>query len=266
MDNIVRAIILGIIQGFSEWLPISSTGHLRLTEYYLGLSLPILFDVILHLGTLVVVFIFFRKDIGNILTSLVHLDVKSESGKLIPLIIVALIPTAILGIVFTFAIPIETFGSSPLLIGVAMIINGTVLYATKKTMDTTDTITNKIALAIGTAQGIALIPGISRSGMTIAIALLIGLKREKAFKFSFLLSIPAVLGALSLTLYQERHALALTGFGTTDIVIGAAIAAVTGYIAIRVLQKTLTDKKFHLFAIYCWTVGIIVAALTVIGI
>jgi undecaprenyl-diphosphatase len=266
LDNLIKAIILGIIQGLSEWLPISSTGHLRLTEYYLGLSLPILFDVTLHIGTLFVVFVFFRKDIKNVLTSLAHLDFKTENGKLIPLIIIALIPTAILGIFFSFIIPIETLAQTPLPIAAALIITGTILYTTKKAPEKTDAITTKTALAIGTAQGIALIPGISRSGTTIAIALLIGLKREKAFTFSFLLSIPAVIGALGLTLYQERHELAVSAFTTPQILIGTIIAAVTGYIAIRILQRALMDRKFHLFAVYCWGIGVVVAVLAIFGI
>ena len=260
MEKLLEAIILGLIQGIAEWLPVSSTGHLRLAEHFMQLSLPILFDVTLHIGTLVVIFIFFRKDIKNILTALVHIDFKSENGRLIPLIIVGTIPTAFIGLVFSDWI--ESTFSNILPIATALIMCGSLLYASKLARENTDTITYQTALIFGTAQGIAIIPGLSRSGTTIAIALLLGLKREKAFRFSFLLSIPAIIGALGLTLYKEREALMQTGFGLTEIAAGAVVAMLVGYVALRVLHKVIENKKFHLFAFYCWVFG---AALLILG-
>ena len=198
----LQAIILGFIQGVTEWLPISSTGHLRIAEGLWGLTLPLLFDVTLHVGTLIIVLLFFRKDIKLVLVALVKGDFKSENGKLIPLIIVGTVPTAVIGVVFSSTI--ETYFNGFLPIAGAFITCGVVLYASKTGMEQKANITYIAALAIGTAQGVALVPGLSRSGLTIATALMLGLRREKAFKFSFLLSVPAVLGALGLTLYEQQ--------------------------------------------------------------
>ena len=112
------------------------------------------------------------------------------------------------------------------------------------------------ALLIGIAQGTALIPSISRSGTTIALALLLGIKREKAFKFSFLLSIPAVMGALGLTLYQQSAALAFAGVGLAEIIVGFVVTVVVSFPALLLLWRILASKKFYVFAFYCWLLGI----------
>jgi undecaprenyl-diphosphatase len=256
----IQAILLGFIQGVTEWLPISSTGHLRITEQLLGLTLPLLFDVILHVGTLAIVLLFFRKDVKAILSALVKGDFKSENGKLIPLIIVGTVPTAVIGVFFSSSI--ETFFSSFLPIAAAFITCGVVLYLSKTGQEQKENVTYMLALAIGTAQGIALIPGISRSGLTIATALLLGVRREKAFKFSFLLSVPAVIGALGLTLYEQHEALTLVGVGWTEILIGITVSLVVSYFALKLLWKALAGKKFHLFAFYCWLIGAILLVLS----
>jgi undecaprenyl-diphosphatase len=255
LDNLLAAILLGIIQGVTEWLPISSTGHLRLTEYYLDLKIPILFDVILHIGTLAVILVFFRSDIRRILSALGRLDFKSEYGQLIPLIVVATIPTALVGLVFGDLI--ESTFQTPVPIAAALILCGTLLYISKKAIEKTDRISYSTALLIGVAQAIAIIPGISRSGITIVAALLVGLKREKAFRFSFLIAVPAIIGALGLTLYKEHAALAESGFGWTEILVGVAAAMVIGYFALKLVQRTLQRKRFYLFALYCWLLGTI---------
>jgi undecaprenyl-diphosphatase len=257
----IQAIILGFIQGVTEWLPISSTGHLRITEQLLGLALPLLFDVTLHVGTLVVILLFFRKDIKLVLAALVKGDFKSENGKLIPLIIVGTVPTALIGVAFTFGNIIETVFSSFLPIAGAFITCGVMLYLSKTGQEQQENITYIAALAIGTAQGIALIPGISRSGLTIATALLLGLRHEKAFKFSFLLSVPAVIGALGLTLYEQHEMLTLVGVGWTEVLVGITVSIVVSYFALKLLWKALAGKKFYLFAFYCWVLGIVLVAL-----
>jgi len=120
-------------------------------------------------------------------------------------------------------------------------------------------------LVIGTAQGIAIIPGISRSGLTIAVALLLGIRREKAFKFSFLLSVPAVIGALGLTFYEQHEALTLAGVGLTEILVGIAVTIVVSFLALKLLWKILAGRKFHLFAFYCWLLGMVLVALSLSG-
>ena len=113
---------------------------------------------------------------------------------------------------------------------------------------------------IGVAQGVAVVPGLSRSGLTITVALLLGVKREKAFKFSFLLSIPAIIGALALTLYEQLGALAASSFGFAETAVGVVVAMVVGYPALKLLWKTVAGRKFHLFAFYCWVLGIFLMA------
>jgi undecaprenyl-diphosphatase len=261
--DLLQAIILGFIQGVTEWLPISSTGHLRITEQLLGLTLPLLFDVTLHVGTMVVILLFFRKSIKLVLAALVKGDFKSENGKLIPLIIVGTLPTALIGLVFSNTI--ETVFSSFLPMAGAFLICGVMLYLSKTGPEQKESITYLTALAIGTAQGIALIPGISRSGLTIATALLLGLTGKKAFKFSFLLSVPAVIGALGLTLYEQHEMLTLVGVGWTEILVGITISIVVSYFALKLLWKAVADKKFYLFAFYCWLIGAILLALSLVN-
>ena len=261
--DLIQTIILGLIQGVTEWLPISSTGHLRLTEHFLDLKVPILFDVLLHAGTLIVTLLFFHKDIKNILVALGKRDFKTENGKLIPLIIVGTIPTALIGLIFGNAI--EALFSNLVPIAGAFVICGVVLYSSKIGNEKKESIGYLEALVIGTAQGIAIIPGISRSGLTIAVALLLGTKREKAFKFSFLLSVPAIIGALGLTLYEQHAALVLAGVGWTEILVGVAVSMVVGYFALNLLRKIIAHKKFYFFAFYCWLLSIVLIALSLSG-
>ncbi|TRO54341.1 undecaprenyl-diphosphate phosphatase [Candidatus Bathyarchaeota archaeon] len=256
----MQAILLGLIQGVTEWLPISSTGHLRLTELLLDIKVPLLFDVTLHIGTLVVVILFFRKDVKAILLALAKRDFKSDNGKLILLIIIGTIPSALIG---GFLVDkIEELFITFLPIAVAFISCGIVLYLSKFGQEQKQDLSYLSAIAIGIAQGIALIPGISRSGLTIATALLLGLKREKAFKFSFLLSVPAVISALGLTLYEQHEALTLIGVGWTEILIGISTSLVISYFALKLLWKTLVGRRFYLFAFYCWLIGALLLLLS----
>jgi len=264
LENLIKAIILGVVQGLTEWLPISSTGHLKLFENLLVFSVPILFDVFLHVGTLIVVLTFFRREIGEILSALVRLDFKTEDGKMIPLIIVGATPTVLIGLVFGETI--ENTFQSLLPIAIAFIVCGLILHAARAGKEKTEKISYSVAIAMGIAQGIAIIPGISRSGATIATALLLGIKREKAFRFSFLLSIPAVMGALALTIGTEFGTLATRGLGWTEILAGAAIAMLTGYFALKLLWKILLMRKLPLFAFYCWLLGAVLIALVTLGI
>ena len=160
-------IILGLIQGLSEWLPISSTAHLRIAEHFLGFSATPLFNVFLHIGTLGVVIFYFRHDIKVILTSLVHRDFHSEYGRFIPLIIVASIPTGIIGILYDLFLgdTYQTF----LIIGVTFLIGATLLYSSKYGKETKTQLSYREVLIMGTAQGAASFPGLSRSGSTVSV-------------------------------------------------------------------------------------------------
>lgn len=254
MDQLIKAIILGVVQGLTEWLPISSTGHLRLLEIFLELEVPVLFDVILHTGTLMVILVFFRKEISNILSALSRLDFKTEHGKMVPLIIIGVIPTIVIGLIFGWSI--ESTFKNVSAIGAAFLLCGTLLYSSKFGKEKTKSISYSTAIVMGVAQGIAIIPGISRSGATITVALLLGIKREKAFEFSFLLSIPAILGALGFTAYEEFGELASSSLEWSEILVATIIAMLVGYFALKLLWKVVAREKFHFFALYCWLLGI----------
>ena len=263
MNQLIQTIILGLIQGLAEWLPISSTAHLRISEHFLGLTATPLFNIILHVGTLVVVVFYFRREIKKILSALVHLDFQSEYGQLIPLIIVATIPTAVIGLLYVEFL--EDVLQTILAIGVTFLVGATIVYASKIGKENKDAITYAIALVMGAAQGFAIFPGLSRSGITISSALLLGLKREKAFKFSFLLSIPAILGDLIVEAYKQHGQLVAQGIGSIELLVGVAVAMIAGYIAIKLVSKIVASKKFHYFAIYTWLLGATLIVLTLTG-
>jgi undecaprenyl-diphosphatase len=261
--GLLEAILLGLIQGITEWLPVSSEAHLRLAEYYLGLSLPILFDVMLHIGTLVVVLVFFRSDVRKILSALRRLDFKSEYGEMIPLIVVATIPTALIGLLLGGWA--ESTFQTPLPIAVTLILGGVLLFASKEGPEKTDHVSYLVAFLIGVAQGIAVIPGVSRSGITISTALLLGLKREKAFKFSFLASIPAIVGDFGASALREGSAMFAAGVGWVEVFAGVLVAMVVGYFALKLVRRTLQTKTFHLFAVYRWLLALALILLLFYG-
>ena len=251
MDKLLEAILLGVVQGVTEWLPISSSGHLALLQQYFKMENPVFFDVMLHVGTLIVILLFFREDISRILKVVfVKREFKTEEAKMVELIIIGNIPLAILG--FTFGESIEKLFESPIAIATALIFTGTIIYLTKFSSIKKNTISFFDSILIGIAQAFALIPGISRSGATIATALLLGIKHEKAMKYSFLLSIPAVLAAaigktLSLN-YQEIN--------IYSILIGMMVSIVVGLFSLKFLKITLNKKLLYAFAPYCWILGI----------
>jgi undecaprenyl-diphosphatase len=263
LDQLLNTGFLGLIQGLAEWLPISSTAHLKIAEHYLGLTTTPLFNLILHLGTLIVVVFYFRTEVKNILSALARVDFKSEYGKMIPLIIAATIPTAIIGLLYVKYL--EDILGQLLIIGITFIIGATLVYTSKLGKENTENITYPIAVIMGIAQGLAIFPGLSRSGATISIALLVGLKREKAFKFSFLLSIPAILGDTLVEAYKDRGQIATSGIGSTELLVGVVIAMVVGYVAIKLVSKIVATKKFHYFAFYTWLLGAALIILTLTG-
>jgi undecaprenyl-diphosphatase len=268
LDQVIQTIILGLIQGFAEWLPISSTAHLKIAQQLLNFPATPLLDVTLHVGTLIVVVFYFRKEIKNILTALARWDFKSEYGQLIPLIIIATIPTGIIGLLYVKFLEhsLETHVFIMFLaIGIAFIVGASILYTSRIGEENKDTITITIALIMGAAQGLAIFPGLSRSGITISTALLLGLKREKAFKFSFLLSIPAVLGDLTVEAYTQHGQLAAQTIGPIELLVGIVLAMIAGYVAIKLVSSLVRSKKFHYFAIYTMLLGIVLIALTLIG-
>ena len=244
-------IILGIIQGIAEWLPISSSGHLVIYQQLFQTKTPVIFDIMLHVATLIVIFLVFYKEILAMIKAIFKLDFKSKYGKLAMLIIIGSIPTAIIGLAFhDFFISLF---SNLTAVGIALIINGIILSISKhakgiKKIKTVD------AIIIGIAQGFAIIPGISRSGITISTGLLRGIDRKSIAAFSFLMSVPAIIGAAIL----EGQNLIVADINYLVLSISMLVSVVVGYYSLRLLLHLVLRKKLHLFSYYCWILGIFI--------
>jgi undecaprenyl-diphosphatase len=265
IDQLLTTIILGLIQGLAEWLPISSTAHLRIAEHFLGFGATPLFNVFLHAGTLGVVVFYFRHDIKMVLTALVQRDFHSEYGRFIPLIIVATIPTGIIGLVYNkfLADNYQTF----LIMGVTFIIGAVLLFSSRFGSDNQTQISYRKALVMGAAQGAASFPGLSRSGATISSGLLGGVKREMVFKFSFLISIPAILGDLVVEAYIQRGTL-VQGIGVSpvNLIIGLVITVIAAYFSILLVKRLVLTKRFYYFAFYTFALGLLLITFSFLGI
>lgn len=261
-----QALILGIVQGLTEFLPVSSSGHLVIFRSILGAyEAPLLFDVMLHLGTVVAVVIAYREDLGRLIAAFFaprSLGRTQESRytvagyrRMFFLLIISCIPTVILALILKPLV--EATFSSVGTVGWALLITGTFLLVSERFGSERASISRFPAISafiVGIAQGIAAFPGISRSGATIGTSLLLGLRKEEAARYSFILSIPVIIGAALL----ELKDLLGTGVGgglVAPMVIGVISAAVSGYIAIRMVLLAFRKRRFSLFAIYCWIVG-----------
>lgn len=274
----IQAIALGILQGISEFIPISSSGHLVIARHLMGLGeIPILFDVILHIATLIVIVYVFRDRIVRILASLwrsaAHLsrakaadDRASGTGRLagLPqedrvnvrlawLVIIATVLTAVIG----FAIAELELARFPRLVSGLFIVTGVILLGSRFLHGTLDyhQIGNRHAVITGLAQGFSVLPGISRSGITITAALASGIDRSRAGEFSFLISVPAVLGALVLTLRDLGDLRASVSFAA--LTAGFTASLVAGYVALRLLLRLIRGGKLYLFAYYLIPLGIV---------
>jgi undecaprenyl-diphosphatase len=264
LSQLLTTIILGLIQGLSEWLPISSTAHLKITEHFLGFQATPLFNVFLHIGTLGVVVFYFRHEIRLVLTALVHLNFHSEYGRLIPLIIIATIPTGIIG--FLYDEYLANSYQTILIIGVTFLVGATLLYSSKYGKENQTEITYRQALIMGAAQGAASFPGLSRSGSTISAGLLQGMNREMVFKFSFLLSIPAIIGDLVVEMYLQRGHFALgVGVRWLNLLVGLVFTVIAGYLAIMLVRRLVLTKRFYYFSAYTFALGVILIALAFLG-
>jgi undecaprenyl-diphosphatase len=257
----VDGIILGIIQGFTEFLPVSSSGHLVIFQEILGVKeAGITFEVMVHFATVLSVIWVFGKDILRLLRKFA--GSKRERHFLLMLILGA-IPTGLMGLLLG-----EVFASlfdSSLLTGIMLLLTGAVLFTLsrlKPGRKDEGEVTAADALLIGIAQGIAIIPGISRSGMTITAALWRGMDEDTAVRFSFLLSIPVILGAALL----EIRKLNMTGFSgmPAGLLLGMPAAFVSGIIAIRLFVNLLRKSKFHYFAYYCWLAGLFIVLVNIL--
>lgn len=266
-----QALIMGLIQGLTEFLPVSSSGHLAIAGilFNLDTQTSALFDVLLHVGTLGAVFVVFWRDVKTFFVELVKLirdfflwlfrkkPFDMYLGrKLVLMIIVASIPTAILGLIVEKYLA-DLFLTSLIAVGAAEIITALLLYATKALPEGHKKLKNmsyKDGLFIGVMQGIAVIPGISRSGSTVTAGLFAGLDRDYAFRFSFLVSIPAILGSALFELFDITKADA-ANFGV--YLAGMLVAFMVGLFSIRWLRGLVKNNKLHYFAYYCAAIGMI---------
>jgi len=249
--EIWQSIILGIVQGITEWLPISSSGHLVLFQELFGLDVPLSFDILLHFATLLVLFTVYWKDLIEISKAWIKFDTKSNQFRLGYLIIIGSIPTAIIGLYFKdlFA----SFFGSLFAVGIAFLVTSLILFLSKFAKER-ESVNVPHSILIGLAQGIAIIPGISRSGSTISLGLLLGIKRREMAKFSFLLALPAILGATIL----EGSEILTSSLGFWPVVLGMVSAYVVGLLSLKWLLSIIEKKSFYLFGWYCLILGIFV--------
>lgn len=252
--ELLEIITLAIIQGVTEWLPVSSSGHLVIAEHVLNLEADVFYNVLLHIGSLLVVIHIFRRDILELLKVFIN-KAGGEYKSLLAYLIIGTVPIAIIGLLFEKAL--EAISGSLITVGVSLLVTGLALYPTRWAVQNKRLGWGK-ALVIGAAQAIAIVPGISRSGMTISTALLLGINREKAVRFSFLLFIPAISGALILQLKNFSYK---GGIGV--MILGVTLTMAVSYIVILYLLRLIKHKRFYLFAYYCWMLGLLLTGLAI---
>lgn len=267
----LESATLGILQGLTEFLPISSSGHLVLGENLLKVKFDdISFEVFLHFGTFLSVVIVFRKTIWGMIKAVAEKagaiygehsqtnplkydqTYSNENWNLFWLILLGSVPAGILGILFKEYV--ERSFSSPLFVSIMLLITGSVLLSTKSFKKTKGKIKFSDAFLIGIAQAIALLPGISRSGLTISTGIFRGIQREKAAEFSFLLSLPAILGATALKLRDVLNK-SNPSFNLWIYLIGMVCAFLFGCLAIKFLLNVIRKGKFEFFGYYCFLIG-----------
>lgn len=270
--NFIQAILMGIVQGLSEFLPVSSSAHLVFTSnfYKVFKNIPIVaqsneevfFDIMLHLGTLVAVLIFFRKDVWEILKALIvackKRDFSEHKAKLALYIIAGTLVTIALALPFNEVA--EHLVYHPALVGGLLVITGGVLffseYLSKKRGEKSDKVNLKQALLIGLAQGVAVLPGFSRSGWTMATGLFMGLDRETSARYSFLLSIPIILGASMVYPIIKIDVAEAVNYNWVAIAAGTLVSGVVGYLCIKYFMKFISRFSLNVFGYYCVIMGL----------
>ena len=273
--SLLSSILLGVIQGITEFLPISSSGHLAIAEHLLNISadVPDFFDVLLHLGTLVAVFAAYWADIRDMIVEffcgvgdLAHHSTPTPPPPARRMIVLIIVGTLPLFVVLPVKDLVEGLADNMYFVAAALLVTGCLLFASdrvKKGRKTERSATLLDALLVGVGQAVATCPGISRSGTTITAGCFVGFERRFAVRFSFLMSIPAILGANILSLKDAAEA----GIIWADVpvyLVGVAVSAVVGYACIRLLKMIAEKGRFGFFAYYCWAAGALTLLLTLI--
>jgi undecaprenyl-diphosphatase len=267
--TLLTGIILGLVQGLTEFFPVSSSGHLVLLQHFLRVpEATVGFDVFLHLATLLAAMLALRPELVRILAFIastlgirwvaLRSDDLREGKRLFVALVVGSIPAAVAGLIFKDRI--EVLFANPQFVGFALLFTGAVLLSTHFAPKRGGQLDTMGALAIGFAQAVALLPGISRSGMTVSAGLFARVRRERAVRFSFLLSLPAVLGA---SVLEMRHGLEFAGIPPLTVAAAFVAALVSGYLATQLLLRVVVSGRLSLFGFYCVLVG--VAALVLLS-
>ena len=264
MPEELSALILGIIQGLTEFLPVSSSGHLEIAKVLLNdkslAEESMLMTVVLHFATALSTVFIFRKDLFHILKGLFKFKNNSEF-KFSLSIILSMIPAAFVGVFFDDIIE-SFFNGNILLVGAMLILTGLLLFLADKAKNTNKEVSYFHAIIIGISQAIAILPGISRSGATISTSVLLGIDREKAARFSFLMVVPLIFGKIAKDLLSDDFN--LDTINMVSLGLGFIAAFLTGLFACKLMIKLVKQSRLVYFAIYCIAVGVISVILTMI--
>ncbi|MBH83480.1 MAG: UDP-diphosphatase [Flavobacteriales bacterium] len=267
MNSIFAAIILGIIQGLTEFLPVSSSGHLEITTFILEAfgseGLPeknILMTVVLHAATALSTIIIFRNEVTQIFKGLLQFKWNKEFRFSLK-IIISMLPAILVGIIFNEQID-TLFGGRILLVGSMLIATGLLLFIADKAKNTTQSVSFGQSLIIGIAQAIAILPGISRSGATISTSVILGIDREKAARFSFLMVVPLIFGKMAKDILSGE--ISSESAALIPLIAGFVAAFITGLIACKWMISLVKKSQLKYFSYYCFTIGILAIIFTVL--
>lgn len=253
--TIFQSLLLGVVQGLAEFLPISSSGHLALLEKLFGIKEPLSFSIILHSGTLFSVLIYFREQLIN-LTKEILTDFKNKKlNHTFLLVVIAILPVLLTGLFFKDLV--DSFYSNLIVIGLSFFITSLLLFlaaSAKHLQKSLNNITFKDSLIIGVFQAVAILPGVSRSGTTISASLFRHFKKADAFYFSFLISIPAIIGAI---IFDSIESEFILSYSPISILVGIITSFFSGLVAIKILRKIIIQDILQYFAIYTFVIGVI---------
>ncbi len=257
MSETIKAIILGIIQGLTEFLPVSSSGHLELAKFFMKdtsmAEQSMLMTVILHGATALSTIVIFRKDIAAIVRDVTSLKWNEETAFTFK-ILLSVIPAVFVGLLFEAQIE-SLFNKQLLLVGTMLLVTGILLFLADRAKNTDKNVSSKHAFLIGVSQAMAILPGISRSGATISTSVMLGIDRERAARFSFLMVIPLILGKMGKDLmggqilFSPEIVLPLTA--------GFIAAFITGLFACQWMIRLVKNSKLSYFAVYCFVIGVL---------
>ena len=263
--DLLQAILLGLLQGITEFLPVSSSGHLALARAFFGNDIMpgITFEIVVHFGSFCSISVYYRKKLFAIISDILKsfspqgirekLYVTDENTRLSYIILLSMIPAVIIG--FTLKDPVEELFLNPFFVSMMLIVTGTLLFSTRFIGRPENEVTVGKGFIMGIAQSLAILPGISRSGSTISVGLFSGINRESVANFSFLMVLPVLAGAMLLEILEilENGIEVAT---VISLIAGFLTSFISGYFALKYLIILLKKEKFHYFAYYCWGLGI----------